>query len=92
MKILLVGSTGYVGSVFKKSLLRRKISFLSERDIIDREEPLLSRDELLNYCKKEKVCFILNAAGYTGKPNVDACEENKRGTLVGNVELLLDTQ
>ena len=28
---------------------------------------------------------IINAAGYTGKPNVDACEINKADTLSGNV-------
>jgi len=28
--------------------------------------------------------FLINAAGYTGKPNVDACEEHKADTLAGN--------
>ena len=87
MKILLIGSTGYVGKVFKKTLLKEKIPFLVEKDIIDREDPLLSQVELKKYCKKEKVYFILNAAGYTGKPNGDACEKNHEETLRGNVEL-----
>ena len=43
MKILLIGSTGYVGKVFKKTLLKEKIPFLVEKDIIDREDPLLSQ-------------------------------------------------
>ena len=28
---------------------------------------------------------IINAAGYTGVPNVDACELNKQATIQGNV-------
>lgn len=28
---------------------------------------------------------IINAAGYTGSPNVDACEQNKMATIDGNV-------
>lgn len=31
--------------------------------------------------------YIINAAGYTGKPNVDACEVNKRACLEGNALL-----
>jgi dTDP-4-dehydrorhamnose reductase len=31
--------------------------------------------------------FVINAAGYTGKPNVDACELDKAGTLAGNTLL-----
>jgi hypothetical protein len=33
------------------------------------------------------VSFLINAAGYTGKPNVDACELNKTECLVGNAIL-----
>ena len=28
---------------------------------------------------------IINAAGFTGKPNVDACETHKQETIDGNV-------
>ena len=31
--------------------------------------------------------FLINAAGYTGKPNVDACELHKADCLMGNAVL-----
>ena len=37
--------------------------------------------------KKEKPDFVINAAGFTGKPNVDACENQKSETVAGNVTL-----
>ena len=32
---------------------------------------------LLGALKQEKPDFVVNAAGFTGKPNVDACENQK---------------
>lgn len=42
---------------------------------------------LLDYLKKTKPEFLVNVAGYTGKPNVDACEIARADTLAGNVLL-----
>ena len=39
---------------------------------------------LLSFLRRTKPDFLINAAGYTGKPNVDACEQNKADTLQGN--------
>ncbi len=44
-------------------------------------------DALLGFLKIKKPAFVINAAGYTGKPNVDACELDKAGTLAGNALL-----
>ena len=41
-------------------------------------------DALLEFLKAKKPSFVVNAAGYTGKPNVDACELYKADTLQGN--------
>ena len=41
----------------------------------------------LGALKKEKPDFVVNAAGFTGKPNVDACENQKGETVSGNVTL-----
>lgn len=41
-------------------------------------------DVLFDFLKRTKPEFLINAAGYTGKPNVDACEKDKAGTLLGN--------
>src|SRR6202044_2740324 len=39
---------------------------------------------LLKYLQSARPEFVINAAGYTGKPNVDACETNRAETLLGN--------
>src|SRR5207237_7452018 len=41
-------------------------------------------DLLLEFLRYKKPQFLINAAGYTGKPNVDACETAKAETLLGN--------
>lgn len=78
--ILLFGSTGYIGSEFKKQLTQQNI------DIICWENSRnTSFDQLQNLLKHQKITVAINAAGYTGKPNVDACELNKNETFQGNV-------
>ncbi len=37
-----------------------------------------------SFCAEAKPEFLINAAGYTGKPNVDACENHQADTLQGN--------
>ena len=37
--------------------------------------------------REDKPEFLINAAGYTGKPNVDACEFHKGECLAGNAVL-----
>lgn len=84
--ILLLGATGYIGEAFAAELTRRGRAFrsLSRREIdYTRFEPLLAA---LRSIRPE---FVVNAAGYTGKPNVDACEEHKADTLQGNTLLPL---
>ena len=41
----------------------------------------------MNFLKAKKPGFVINAAGYTGKPNVDACELARADTLAGNTLL-----
>ena len=82
--ILLLGGTGYIGGAFAKELQRRKKAFTA----LSRKQVDYSRfDLLLDFLKTEKPAFVVNAAGYTGKPNVDACELDKAGTLAGNTLL-----
>ena len=79
--ILLLGATGYIGQAFAAELRRRKKDFvpLSRRDA-----DYTRFDVLLEFLKAKKTAFVINAAGYTGKPNVDACELHKADTLQGN--------
>ncbi len=82
--ILLLGGTGYIGQAFKKELDRRKRPFIS---LSRREVDYTRFDLLLEFLKGKKPEFVVNAAGYTGKPNVDACESAKADTLAGNTLL-----
>jgi dTDP-4-dehydrorhamnose reductase len=82
--ILLLGASGYIGEAFSKELQRRKVDFIP----LARKETDYTRfDLLLEFLKTKKPEFVINAAGYTGKPNVDACELDKAGTLAGNILL-----
>lgn len=82
--ILLLGASGYIGEVFAKELQRRKINFLP----VTRHDVDCTRFiALLEFLKKTKPEFLINSAGYTGKPNVDACEDKKAETIIGNVLL-----
>jgi dTDP-4-dehydrorhamnose reductase len=82
--ILLLGASGYIGEAFAKELQRRKKDFSS----LARKQVDYTRFEpLLNFLKSKKPEFVVNAAGYTGKPNVDACEDAKADTLAGNTLL-----
>ena len=82
--ILLLGASGYIGEAFAKELRRRKMDFVP----LARKQIDYTRfDLLLEFLKAAKPVFVINAAGFTGKPNVDACELDKAGTLAGNTLL-----
>jgi dTDP-4-dehydrorhamnose reductase len=82
--ILLLGASGYVGQAFARELQRRGLPFLP----LARGQADYTRFErLLEFLRANKPSFVINCAGYTGKPNVDACELDKAGTLLGNTLL-----
>ena len=79
--ILLLGGTGYIGEAFVRELKHRGQNFVA----LSRKNVDYTRfDVLLKYLCEHKPEFVVNAAGYTGKPNVDACELHKADTLEGN--------
>lgn len=79
--ILLLGGSGYVGTAYQKHLSNIGVDFRSvSRSEID-YTTVSGLRRLLNETKPE---FLINAAGYTGKPNVDACELHKSECLFGN--------
>ncbi len=82
--ILLLGASGYIGGAFARELQRRKLPFTP----LSRREMGYTRfDALWNFLKAKKPEFVINAAGYAGKPNVDACELARADTLAGNTLL-----
>jgi dTDP-4-dehydrorhamnose reductase len=82
--ILLLGASGYIGGAFARELQRRKVAF---KPLTRGQVDYTRFDALLDFLKTRKPEFVINAAGYTGKPNVDACELDKAGTLAGNTLL-----
>ena len=81
---MLFGASGYIGQAFSKELTVRGIPFRS----ISRKELNYADYRVLRAAlQKEKPEFVVNAAGFTGKPNVDACESWRGETIVGNVIL-----
>jgi dTDP-4-dehydrorhamnose reductase len=79
--ILLLGASGYIGEAFARELTRRKTDFIP----LSRKQIDYTRfDVLREFLKTKKPAFVINGAGYTGKPNVDACELHKADTLQGN--------
>ena len=82
--ILLIGGRGYVGQSFHAFLEKKNIPFLSiSRNQVD----YYDKTKLAELIRETKATFLVNAAGYTGKPNVDACEYHKAETLLGNAVL-----
>lgn len=79
--ILLLGASGYVGQAFAQALLERSWEF---EPISRRDHDYTRFDLLVDLIRRRKPEFLINAAGYTGKPNVDGCETARADTLQGN--------
>jgi len=74
MKVLIFGARGYLGSAFSELYPG---ALTPEVDIADSP----SVGALLD---QEKPDIVINAAGRTGRPNVDWCEDHKLETLRSN--------
>jgi len=83
--ITVLGANGYIGSSFVDYLRYKGIPYTALKG--RSECNLLDKKELTKKLKKINPSFVINAAGYTGKPNVDACELDKEATHEGNVVL-----
>lgn len=83
-RIVLLGGSGYIGQAFQEVLTKRGISYRNfARKDLDYYDRTLLRDAL----KGIRPDALINAAGFTGKPNVDACEDAKAECLLGNAVL-----
>jgi dTDP-4-dehydrorhamnose reductase len=81
---VILGGNGYVGKVFQRSLSAAGQDFtVISRKLNDYSTP----DALLDCLRETSASFVINAAGYTGRPNVDACEIHKAECLAGNAVL-----
>ena len=80
--IILIGSRGFIGSSIYNYSISRGLEIKSiERSEFDYFNPAKLKNLLLSL----KTSYLINAAGFTGTPNVDACESAKYECLLGNV-------
>lgn len=81
---MLIGASGYVGQEFFRQMRFRNffVATLGRKDC-----DLYDIDSLSRVLEDYAPDFVINCAGYTGKPNVDACELDKTNCLAGNAVL-----
>lgn len=78
-KILLFGSTGFIGSHLKDGLTKKGYEVIGPRIEIR------NLDEVKKAIENFKPDYVINATGVTGKPNVDWCENHPLETYTVNV-------
>jgi len=82
--VAVLGYNGYLGSHFVRGVEGKgwRVLGLSRKEV-----DYTKVDHLSAWLRENKPTFLINAAGYTGKPNVDACEKDKSECLFGNAVL-----
>ena len=81
MRFILLGASGFTGYEFRTQLRLRGHSCIPiGRNNCDYYQPGV----LQHLLKSQKPDALINCAGYTGKPNVDACELDKTNCLQAN--------
>ncbi len=80
MKILLFGSTGFIGSQLKEELVNKG------HEVIGPRIEVRNFDEVKNTIEEVNPDYIINATGITGKPNVDWCELHPDETNTVNID------
>jgi dTDP-4-dehydrorhamnose reductase len=82
--IFLLGASGYVGSAFQRELTRRGLP----HEPISRAKLDYSRFRVLvDALKQHRPEMVIHCGGFTGRPNVDACETRRSETVLGNIVL-----
>lgn len=81
--IILFGATGHIGQEFKKQLETQNTQFYLWPNT--HKTTFKDLEDWYDEAGYPLIKGVINAAGFTGKPNVDACELNKEATLHGNV-------
>jgi 3,5-epimerase/4-reductase len=82
MKYLIFGTGGWLAQKFNNYL---EDSLISEVDITDL--PAIRRE-----LEEKDPEVVINAAGITGRPNIDWCEDHKLETVTGNVAGVLNLE
>lgn len=90
MKVLILGK-GYVGTALAKRLKQwYNVVAISKNEFDYTDRALLFTH--LTKTSDERYEFVINTCGYTGRPNVDACEDNIEDTWYYNVIVPVNIQ
>jgi dTDP-4-dehydrorhamnose reductase len=82
--LVVLGGSGYVGTAIRKVLEVRNLPFAAiARGTVNYCDPAA----LTGLLRQLQPQFLINAAGFTGRPNVDACEVHRTECLQGNALL-----
>jgi len=73
------GKTGWIGKKLVEIIQNQGYKAIAASSRLENRESILAEIE------REKPDCIINAAGVTGRPNVDWCEDNKQETLRANI-------
>lgn len=79
LKILIYGKTGWIGGLLGRICEKQGIAYEYGRGRLE------DRAQLIGDIQKVKPSHVFNAAGVTGRPNVDWCESHKQETIRTNV-------
>ncbi|KAF3446500.1 hypothetical protein FNV43_RR11679 [Rhamnella rubrinervis] len=79
LKFLIYGKTGWIGGLLGKLCNERGIVFEYGNGRLE------DRKSLLEDIRRVKPSHVFNAAGVTGRPNVDWCESHKVETIRTNI-------
>ena len=82
--ILLLGGSGYIGSALRRQMDRDGTPYVNVRRSTCN---YYDRGQLDSLISEMRPVFLINAAGFSGFPNIDACELNKTECLVANAAL-----
>ena len=82
--VIILGASGYVGSAFCRMFDAQSIPY---RTVSRKQVDYTVAEKLHSFLRDCTPSFLINCAGYTGKPNVDACELHKAECLSGNAVL-----
>ncbi|THU62010.1 hypothetical protein C4D60_Mb01t00640 [Musa balbisiana] len=79
LKFLIYGKTGWIGGLLGKICEKQGIPYEYGRGRLE------ERSHLILDIQNVKPTHVFNAAGVTGRPNVDWCESHKQETILTNV-------
>src|SRR5277367_334015 len=82
--IFLLGASGYVGGAFQRELTRRGLPY---QPISRAKLDYSNFRVLVDALKEHRPKLVIHSGGFTGKPNVDACETQRTETIMGNIVL-----